>query len=66
MGMVAQMAPLPFGGHEGGIWISRADDKVCHAPITSTRDLPLWTSLLLNPVMSLLVGSDQIFLQGVL
>ena len=60
MGMVAQMAPLPVGGHDGGIWIGRTDDKVCHAPIAATRHLPLWASCLLNPVMALLVGPDQV------
>src|SRR6266487_295762 len=63
--VVAQMASLPFGGHERRIWICRADDKVCHAAITPTGHLPLWASLLLNPVMPLLVCPGQVLSHAV-
>src|SRR5260370_640982 len=63
--VVAQMASLPFVGHERRIWIGRADDKVCQASIPSTSDLPLGASSLLNPIMPLLVGSGQVLAHGV-
>src|SRR6266481_4006602 len=65
MSMVAQMASLPFRGHERRIWVRLTDDKVCQAPITSTGDFALRASCLLNPVMPLLVGPGQVLSHGV-
>ncbi len=60
MGVVTQMASLPFGGHDGGIWIGRTDHEVSHAPIAAPHDLPIRFSPLLDPVMTLLIGRGQV------
>ena len=60
MGVVTQMASLPFGGHDSGIWIGRTDHEVSHAPIAAPHDLPIRFSPLLDPVMTLLIGRGQV------
>ncbi len=54
------MPSLPFGGHDGGILVSRTDYEVGHAPIGAPHDLPVWFSHPLDPVVTLLIGLGQV------
>src|SRR6266446_1178148 len=65
VGVVAQMASLPFGGHDGGIWVGRTDHEVGHAPIGSPNDLPIWFSHPEGPVMTLLICLRQLLSESI-
>ena len=65
MGVIAQMASIPFGEHDGSIRIGGADHEVSHASIGSPDDLPVRFSHLLDPVGTLLIGRRPVVSEGI-
>ncbi len=62
VGMVSQMASLPFDGHDGGIRVSCTDYEVSYAPIGAPHDLSVRFSSLLDPVVALFIVLSERFI----
>src|SRR5579884_1162952 len=59
MGVIAKVRPV-FQGHHGGIWIGGADLEIGLALIASSHDLPIWSAIMLKPIMSVAVLLTQL------